>query len=138
MRYWNDWKPEELPRCSRKAEYSAGVSVESTSQDWLSCAMMRATRASILKAGCRSSPRTRSRAAAQLVDRELHPQLGGLMLHDEQHLVVVARARLLRAQHLVQAQVVAVAHGLAEVEARAVGAVGRRHGARSGAAGRLV
>jgi hypothetical protein len=57
MRYWNDWKPDELPSEPRKAEYSAGVSVESTSHDWFSCAMMRATRASILKAGCRSEAR---------------------------------------------------------------------------------
>ena len=36
-------------------EYSAGVSVERTSHDWFSCAMIRATRESILNAGWRSS-----------------------------------------------------------------------------------
>ena len=64
MRYWNDWNPEALASEARNDEYSAGVSVASTSHDWLSCAMIRATRASILKAGCRSSARMRSRAAA--------------------------------------------------------------------------
>jgi hypothetical protein len=38
----------------------------------------------------------------QLVDHQLHPQLGHLMLHDEQHLVVMRRlaARLLGAEQL--------------------------------------
>ena len=42
---------------------TAGVSVDSTSQDWFSWAMIRATRASILKAGGRSPARIRARAA---------------------------------------------------------------------------
>ena len=90
--------------------YSGGVIVASTSQACTSCSMMRDTRASILKA-CRSwSRRTARDRRAQLVQHELHPQLAGLVLHDEQHLVVVGRQRLLRAQDLVEVQVVAVAH----------------------------
>ena len=53
---------------------------------------------------------------AQLVQHQLHPQLAGLVLHDEQQLVVVRRQRMLRAQHLVEVQVVAVVHVVAEVE----------------------
>ncbi len=47
---------------------------------------------------------------AQLVDHQLHPQLGDLMLHDEQHLVVVRRLaqRLLREQP-VELEIAAVA-----------------------------
>jgi hypothetical protein len=56
---------------------------------------------------------------AQLVQHQLHPELAGLVLHDEQHLVVLGRERVLGAQQLVQVQVVAVAHGPREVELRA-------------------
>ena len=57
----------------------------------------------------------------ELVDGELHPQLGSLVLDDEHHLVVVARARLLRPEELVQVQVIAVAHRAGEIESRALG-----------------
>ena len=53
---------------------------------------------------------------AQFVQDQLQPQLGRLMLDDEQHLVVVAGQQFLRAQHLVERQVIAIAHVLAEVE----------------------
>jgi urease accessory protein UreE len=56
----------------------------------------------------------------QLVQHQLHPQFAGLVLHDEQHLVMVGRERVLRVQDLFQAQVVAIAHGLGEVHLRAV------------------
>jgi hypothetical protein len=45
---------------------------------------------------------------AELVDHQLHPQLGGLVLDDEQHLVVVRRARLLRGEQAVEPEVAAV------------------------------
>ena len=54
--------------------------------------------------------------AVQFVQHQFHPQLAGLVLDDEQHLVVVGRQRLLRVQHLVEMQVVAITHGPAEVE----------------------
>src|SRR5262249_22109746 len=60
----------------------------------------------------------------ELVEHQLHPQLARLVLHDEQHLVVLAGARVLRLEDLVERQVVAVAHLLAEVEMSAL--VGRR------------
>jgi hypothetical protein len=56
----------------------------------------------------------------QLVQHQLDPQLAGLVLDDEQQLVVVGRQRVLGRQDLVQAQVVAVAHGLLEVHLGAV------------------
>jgi hypothetical protein len=56
----------------------------------------------------------------QLVQHQLHPQLRGLVLHDEEHLVVVGRERLLRAQDGVELQVVAIAHVLGEIELGAV------------------
>ena len=57
---------------------------------------------------------------AKLVDDEFHPQLRGLVLHDEQHLVVVARAAL-RGQQVVQPEVVPVTHLALEIEPGAVG-----------------
>ncbi len=57
---------------------------------------------------------------AQLVQHELHPQLAGLVLHDEEHFIVVGRERLLRIQDRVELQVVAIAHVAAEIELRAL------------------
>ena len=54
----------------------------------------------------------------QFVQHELHPQLAGLMLDDEEHFVVRRREQLLRAKDGVELQVVAVAHAVAEVELR--------------------
>ena len=62
-RYWKDWKPEDWPSAERNSVYSLGVIVRSTSQAELSCSKMRATRASILKAGCRLSAAIAPRAA---------------------------------------------------------------------------
>ncbi|KDB52856.1 hypothetical protein X805_15900 [Sphaerotilus natans subsp. natans DSM 6575] len=55
----------------------------------------------------------------QLVQHQLHPQLGGLVLDDEQQLVVVRRERLLRGEDLVELQIVAIAHVAGEIELRA-------------------
>ena len=57
---------------------------------------------------------------AEFVQHQLHPQLAGLMLDDEQHLVVVGRQGCLRIQQSVQLQIVAVAHVPREVETGAV------------------
>ncbi len=54
----------------------------------------------------------------QFVQHQFHPQLAGLVLHNEQHFVVVGRARVLGRQDLIERQVVAVAHRLAEVHLR--------------------
>ena len=56
----------------------------------------------------------------ELVQQQLHPQLADLVLDDEEHLVVRFRAALLGAEHVVEMQVVAVAHVAAEVELRRV------------------
>ena len=63
-RYCSDWKPEDWPRLSRKLVYSLGVIVRSTSQAEFSCSKMRATRASILKAGGSASRRSAARIAS--------------------------------------------------------------------------
>ena len=47
---------------------------------------------------------------AQLVQRELHPQLGDLMDDDEEHLVVMLRDRFLRAEDTIELQVAPVGH----------------------------
>jgi hypothetical protein len=54
---------------------------------------------------------------AELVEDQFQPQLGGLVLHDEQQLVVMRwiTLRVLRGQQRVQLQVVGVAHGFGEV-----------------------
>jgi hypothetical protein len=72
-----------------------------------------------LERGAQLVGRDMADGSLQLVQHQLHPQLAGLVLHDEQHLVVVGRQRVLRAQHLVEVQVVGVAHVLREVELRA-------------------
>jgi hypothetical protein len=56
---------------------------------------------------------------AQLVQDELQPQLAGLVLDDEQQLVVVlgAAAGVLRGQQVVEVEVRGVGHGAAEVGA---------------------
>ena len=59
--------------------------------------------------------RDRGDRRLELVQQQLHPQLAHLVLDDEQHLVVRARAALLRAEHGVEMEVVAVAHVAAEV-----------------------
>jgi len=48
----------------------------------------------------------------QFMQHQLHPQLRGLVLHDEEHLVVVGRERLLGVQDGIELQVVAIAHVL--------------------------
>ncbi|MCY1355789.1 hypothetical protein D3C87_1601730 [compost metagenome] len=52
----------------------------------------------------------------ELVQHQLHPQLRGLMLDDEQHLVMVRRQRVLCAENAPQIQVVAVAHGVGKIQ----------------------
>jgi hypothetical protein len=58
----------------------------------------------------------RCRGRAHLVQHQLHPQLAGLVLDDEQHLVMGGRQRVLGRENLVQMQIVAIAHVTAEVE----------------------
>ena len=50
----------------------------------------------------------RGDGGAQLVQHQLHPQLGGLVDDDEQPLVVLVGKRLLAAQEGVELQIVAV------------------------------
>ena len=54
-----------------------------------------------------------------LVDRQLHPQFRGLVLDDEQQFVMRARQRLLRVEHALEMQIVAVGHALLERHLRA-------------------
>src|SRR5207248_5334944 len=44
----------------------------------------------------------------ELADHQLHPEIGGLVLDDEQHLVVVRRARPLRREQHIEREVAAV------------------------------
>src|SRR5690606_11617477 len=55
------------------------------------------------------------KGAIQLVQHELEPQLAGLMLDDEEQLVRLLAARMLRTQQRVEPQVVAVGRPLLEV-----------------------
>src|SRR5579883_761557 len=61
----------------------------------------------------------------QLMDHQLHPELGRLMLDDEEHLVVIGRERLLRVEQAVEMEIIAIAHLAAEI---GVGAAGGRFG----------
>ncbi len=47
---------------------------------------------------------------AQFMQHQLEPQLGRLMGDQEQHFVVIRRARLLSAQDFIQMQVVPISH----------------------------
>nr|GEU28320.1 hypothetical protein [Tanacetum cinerariifolium] len=58
--------------------------------------------------------------AMQLVQHQLHPQFAGLVLDDEQQLVMLGRQRMLGGQDGIERQVVAVAHVVGEVELSAV------------------
>ena len=60
----------------------------------------------------------------QLVQHQLDPQLGRLVLDDEQHLVVGVGARVLGAEDVVEAEVLGVAEVVAQVEV-GVGRAGR-------------
>ena len=75
------------------------------------------TRAMHFSAGASSVRAQQAHAADELVQHELQPQLGGLVLDDEQQLVVVlGRAqRMLRGQQRVELEVAAVAHAVREV-----------------------
>src|SRR6185437_908923 len=53
--------------------------------------------------------------APELVQHEAHPELGGLVHDDEHHLVVLEGQRLLRFEHLVEMQVLAVGERGAEI-----------------------
>ena len=67
------------------------------------------------------------------VQHQLHPQFAGLVLHNEEHLVVVGRERVLGREDAVQRQVIPVAHRFTEIHLRAMpfGALAgaRMHGA---------
>ena len=86
-----------------------GVIVLRTSQALLSCSKIRATRESILKADW---TRHQRQPCAPRRSRESPgaPQFRNLMLHDEQHLVMRAGERLLRAENLVDMKIVAIGH----------------------------
>ena len=64
----------------------------------------------------------------QLVQHELDPQLAGLVLDDEQQLVVGVGARVLGAEDVVEAEVLGVAEVMAQVEVGAADAGGGRFG----------
>ncbi|MNT69250.1 hypothetical protein D3C72_2075570 [compost metagenome] len=69
------------------------------------------------------------------VQHQLHPQFARLVLHDEQHFVVVRRQRMLGREDAVQRQVVAVAHRFTEIHLRAMPLrilAARMHGAAAG------
>jgi hypothetical protein len=81
---------------------------------------MRATRASILKAGRNWPVGQGLTRGTDFVDGQTHPQLGGLVLDDEQHLVMGVGPCLLRVQDQVQRQVIAIGHAPVKGHLRAL------------------
>ena len=75
------------------------------------------TRAMRLSAGCELVGAQQVAAPSELVEHELQPELGGLVLDDEQQFVVMrgVAQRLLRAEQVVEVEVVAVESSAAEV-----------------------
>ena len=72
-RYCADWKPDELPSVERNPSYSDGVRVR------------RDLGVVVLE------PQDKADRRLELVQHQLHPQLGNLVLNDEQHFVVPRR-----------------------------------------------
>ena len=133
-RYWWLWNPELVARNGRIWAYSLGVSVASTSHCSTSCFCTCLTRASRFSAGRQLVGGEQRTGRVQLVQQQLHPQLGDLVLHDEEQLVVLHRlaARVLRRQQGVEVEVGAVRHRLREVGGdpllqHALGPVDGRH-----------
>jgi len=56
----------------------------------------------------------------QLVNRQFHPEFGGLVLDDEQRLVMGGREQCLRVQDLVELEIVRIGHGRATCRVRRV------------------
>ena len=56
----------------------------------------------------------------EFVQHELHPQLGRLVLNDEEEFIVIAGARHLRGEDGVQLQVIPIAHRAAKIQPRAI------------------
>ena len=109
-RYWYDWKPDDVPRKLRNSAYSRRGQrgqhrplLGEAALDVLDPGQALERRAQLVGG---ELPLHR----AQLVQHQLEPQLGGLVLQDEQQLVVVLghADRVLRGQDLVQVQVLAV------------------------------
>jgi len=95
--------------------------VRRTSQALLSCSKMRATRASILNASCATVGGDHPARGVDLVQGKAHPKLRGLVLDDEQHLVMcVADKGVWAAEDPVDVQVVAIGHPAIEGHLRAI------------------
>ena len=77
---------------------------------------MRDTRASILKAGGQLFGADGGDGAGEFVQHQLHPELAGLVLDDEQHFVAVRRARMLGGEDGVEGEVVGVGQVLGEIQ----------------------
>ena len=135
MRYWKDWKPDGVAERAAERRVLGGRQrgehvprLVELGHDARDAREHLERRLQVVAADVVAR-------RGELVDHELHPQLGRLVLDDEEHLVVVARERALRAEDLVEVKVVAVAHGAGEVQARAVGVRGSRHGMDCGGGG---
>ena len=116
-RYCADWKPELVARNGRISAYSLGRQrrehrplVGERVLDVLDPCHPLERGGEVVGAQQRAG-------RAQLVDHQLEPELAGLVLDDEEQLVVLRRVRqrLLGRQQHVEAQVVAVGHRLREV-----------------------
>ena len=75
-RYCADWNPDDVPSAGRKPSYSDGVSVSSTAHCSKSCFWISLTRARILKHGSSAIGAHVRDRRRELVDHQLHPQLG--------------------------------------------------------------
>ena len=117
IRYCSDWNPLAGPSTSRNFTYSDGVSVASTPHCSNSWRWICLTRARPFCAGPRSSIDSAREHGVQLVDDQPHPQLAGLVLHDEEQLVVVLglTERDLGREQPVQVQIAGVGLAVAQV-----------------------
>ena len=84
----------------------------------MSWAWMRLTRARPLNARAEIVVADLRDGLVELVQHQLHPQLGRLVDDDEQHLVMLLGAGALAGEKLIEMEVVAIAHRRAEIDMR--------------------
>ena len=94
--------------------------LESTSHTASSCPCTRPTRSSILKEGAKLIAAHALDDGVQFVQHQPNPQFRYLVHDDEQHLIVLARQRLLRIQQPVEPKILAIGERTAQVPVHAL------------------
>ena len=118
-RYCHDWKPEDWP--SDRAELGVFAGRHGPEHIPRAGELLEdaGDAGKHLEGGLQPVLADRLHRRADLVDGELHPELRGLVLDDEEQLVMRRRQRLLRVEHALEMQVIAIGHAPGERHLRA-------------------